>query len=98
MIADTRNEAVAIFPRAEDDKASSAALLCAPDSEALQALEAGGIRSTLRVPFRADGVDGEFRCDSRTPRPPSLEIHAAAELFAQLVALRIEIAKLRASV
>jgi hypothetical protein len=56
----------------------------------LQALEASGIRSTLRVPFRADGVDGEFRCESRTPRPPSLEIHAAAELFAQLVALRLE--------
>ena len=90
MIADTRGESVPIFPRARNDEASRAALLCTPEGEALQALEASGIRSTLRVPFKADGVNGEFRCESRTPRPPSLEIHAAAELFAQLVALRLE--------
>ena len=49
----------------------------------------------MRVPFNVDDVHGEFRCDSRTPREPSLELHAAAELFAQLFAMRLEIDKLK---
>lgn len=96
MIADTRAEAVGIFPRDKGDVASRSALLGAPRTELLAPLEASGVRSTLRVPFRADGVNAEFRCDCRTPRPPSLEIHAAAELFAQLVALRLEMDNLKA--
>ena len=51
----------------------------------------------MRTAFRADGVDGEFRCDSRVQHPPSFEIHAAAELFAQMLALRLEMDRLRDS-
>jgi light-regulated signal transduction histidine kinase (bacteriophytochrome) len=32
---------------------------------------------------------GEFRGAHVTPRAPSLEMHAAAELFAQMVAMRL---------
>jgi light-regulated signal transduction histidine kinase (bacteriophytochrome) len=49
----------------------------------------------MRVPFNVDDLHGEFRCESRTPREPSFELHAAAELFAQLFAMRLEIDHLR---
>jgi light-regulated signal transduction histidine kinase (bacteriophytochrome) len=55
------------------------------------------IRAVLRVGITLDGERiGEFRCDSRTPRRPSFELHAAAELFAQLFAMRLKIDRLRA--
>jgi light-regulated signal transduction histidine kinase (bacteriophytochrome) len=95
IVADATAQAIPVFPRAEDDDAARSALLRAPDRNALQALEAGGVRSTMRTGFRADGVDGEFRCDSRVPHPPSFEIHAAAELFAQMLALRLEMDRLK---
>ena len=38
---------------------------------------------------------GEFRLAHTTPRHPSFELHAAAELFAQLFALRLEIDRLK---
>jgi light-regulated signal transduction histidine kinase (bacteriophytochrome) len=98
IVTDSTAQAIPIFPRSEDDDAACSALLRAPDSKALQAMEESGVRSTIRVAFRADGVDGEFRCDSRVSHPPSFEIHAAAELFAQMLALQIEIAKLRATI
>jgi hypothetical protein len=47
------------------------------------------------VPFSVDDVTGEFRCDSRTARNPSFELHAAAELFAQLFAMRLEMDNLK---
>jgi hypothetical protein len=49
----------------------------------------------MRVPFSVDGLEGEFRCDSRLPRAASFELHAAAELFAQLFAMRLEIDRLK---
>jgi hypothetical protein len=58
-------------------------------------MRAEGIRATLRVPFDIDGITGEFRCDSRVPRRPSFELHAAAELFAQLFVLRLQVDRLR---
>ena len=61
----------------------------------LEALREEGVRASLRVPFSVEEVSGEFRCDSRTPRAPSFELHAAAELFAQLFAMRLELDSLR---
>jgi hypothetical protein len=95
IICDTGGSAVPIFPRENEDEAARSALLRAPDPETLDGLEAAGIRSLLRVPFSGGGSEGEFRCESRTPRGPSFEIHAAAELFAQMVALRLEMDQLR---
>jgi light-regulated signal transduction histidine kinase (bacteriophytochrome) len=87
IVADAAAPPVPIFPRRSDDVAAAAALLRAPSSAQREALRAAGIASTMRVPLPGDGC---FECDSRTPRAPSFELHAAAELFAQMVALRLE--------
>ena len=69
--------------------------MCSATSHASAALRDQGIRASMRVPFAYDGIGGEFRCDSRTPREPCFEMHAAAELFAQLFAMQLEIDRLR---
>ena len=95
IVADTQGAAVPIFPRDAEETSAADALLCAPATEALNSLSAGGVRSVMRVPFNVDDQHGEFRCESRTPREPSFELHAAAELFAQLFAMRLEIDHLK---
>jgi light-regulated signal transduction histidine kinase (bacteriophytochrome) len=50
----------------------------------------------MRIPIVRDGsAIGEFRLAHTTPRRPCLELHAAAELFAQLFAMRLEIDRLK---
>jgi len=95
IIADAEAQGVALFPRETDEESIDAALMCAPTREALDKLAAAGVRSTLRVPFFADGAGAEFLCESRTACEPSFELHAAAELFVQLFALRLEIDRLK---
>ena len=95
IVADTEAETIAVFPRNAVESSAGDALLCGCSPETCAKLRKEGVRSTLRVPFRGDGAEGEFRCDSRTPRDPSLELHAAAELFAQLFAMRLEIDRLK---
>lgn len=94
IVADTQARPVPLFPRERDDHAAGDALLRSATGPTLDRLANSGIRSTLCVRFDAAGVAGHFRCDNRTPRPPSLEIHAAAELFAQMFALQIELDRL----
>ena len=91
MIADTDAVGVGIFPREVDETSASAALLRSPDAAQRQRLDGQGIRAIVRVPFTANGRAAEFCCESRTPREPNLELHAAAELFAQMFAMRLEI-------
>jgi light-regulated signal transduction histidine kinase (bacteriophytochrome) len=93
-VGDTEAAPVGVYPGKSADSAIDAALMRMPGAEALAALRDAGIRASLRVPFKADGIEGEFRCDSRTPRDPAFELHAAAELFAQLFAMRLEIDRL----
>jgi light-regulated signal transduction histidine kinase (bacteriophytochrome) len=88
LVADSEAAPVAVFPRS-DDTSIGAALMKA---NKLQELRDSGVRSMMRVTFEG----GEFRCDHRRPREPNLEVHAAAELFAQLFAMRLEIDRLRA--
>ena len=87
IVVDTSASPVPIFPRRPDDRAPQSALLRSPSAAQLEQLRAAGVASALRVPL--DG--GCFECDSRSPRDPSFEVHAAAELFAQMVGLRLEI-------
>ena len=94
IVADIEAAAVDIFPREADESSSDKALLRAANPAALEALRASGVRAALRVPFGSDGLNGEFRCDSRLPREPNFELHAAAELFAQLFAMRLQIDRL----
>ena len=95
IVADAQATAIPVFPRDADETSVADALLCAPATEAANALATGGVRSAMRVTFRVDDLHGEFRCDSRTERAPSFELHAAAELFAQLFAMRLEIDHLK---
>ena len=90
MIANGEGEGVAMFPRSGRESSARSALMRAPDDEQRGWLDRHGIRSLLRVPFTVDGEDCEFCCESRTKREPSFELHAAAELFAQMFALRLE--------
>ena len=92
IVADSEAPAISIFPRDETETSAADALMRAPDVEAIAA---SGVRAVMRVPFNVDDLHGEFRCESRTPRDPSFELHAAAELFAQLFAMRLEIDQLR---
>ena len=96
IFTDSANEAVAIFPRRPAETSVHAALMRSPDREALDQLRGQGIHASLRVKFESDGEAGEFRCDCRTPREPNLEVHAAAELFAQFFALRLDVDGLKA--
>lgn len=91
ILADIDAPRMEIFPRRAEDTSVSQALIRAPGSEALDQLRTEGVRAYLCVPFSVDDVSGEFRCDSRSPREPHFELHAAAELFAQLFAMRLEI-------
>jgi light-regulated signal transduction histidine kinase (bacteriophytochrome) len=95
IVADANAQAIALFPRDTDESSACAALMRAPTEEQRRKLGAAGTRAMLRIPFTADGLACEFCCESRTPRSPSFELHAAAELFAQLFAMRLEIDRLR---
>lgn len=95
IVADTQLPAVEVFPREVDETSVDSALLSAPTAVALGSLAASGVRSAMCVPFSVDHLQGIFRCESRTPREPDFELYAAAELFAQLFAMRLEIDHLK---
>lgn len=97
MVADVEAHPVALFPRHTDDSSACGALMRACGSIERERLIDAGVRACLRVPFSVDGISGEFRCDSRRPREPGFELHAAAELFAQLFAMRLEIDRLKSA-
>jgi hypothetical protein len=87
IIADRDADGVSMFPRKVEETSANASLMRAPGEKQRNKLEARGVRAILRVPF----VAGEFCCESRSPRKPNFELHAAAELFAQMFALRLEL-------
>ena len=90
ILGDCDGAAVGLFPQGRGNEAAIAALLRAPTELARVGLREQEVRAMLRVAFTAAGQAGEFRADSRTPRAPSFELHAAAELFAQIFAMRAE--------
>jgi light-regulated signal transduction histidine kinase (bacteriophytochrome) len=95
IISDTEAANVSMFPRNAEDSSAADALMCASTTNAAESLRSAGIRAVMRVPFDVDDLHGEFRCDCRSPRAPNFELHAAAELFAQLFAMRLEIDHLK---
>lgn len=96
IIADSSAQSVGIFPREQGETSVGAALTTFPDASVLQQLREQGVRASLCIRFALeDGSNAEFRCDCRTPRQASFELHAAAELFAQLFAMRLEIDRLK---
>jgi light-regulated signal transduction histidine kinase (bacteriophytochrome) len=97
IVVDNAHSSVPIFPRRDEDRAVAAAILRAPSADQQSQLGERGFASTMRVPVSLDGeAVGEFRLAHMKPRRPSFELHAAAELFAQLFAMRVEIDRLKA--
>lgn len=87
IVADSSGRQVGLFP-SDGKQPVEGALLRAPTPKQVEELKAAGVASTLRVPIiRSGEVLGHFQCDNRTARPPSFELHAAAELFAQIFAM-----------
>jgi light-regulated signal transduction histidine kinase (bacteriophytochrome) len=98
IVADSKAASVSLFPRKDQDAAAVAALLRAPSAGQKAELAERGFASTMRIPLTLDGETiGEFRLAHTTPRRPDFEMHAAAELFAQLFAMRLEIDRLSTS-
>ena len=96
LIADIHAHPVPLYPRTARERAAGAALLRSPREGERDQLRADGIASTMRVPVRLDGeVLGCFECDHCSPRKPNLELQAAAELFARMFAMRMEIDEIK---
>lgn len=91
LIADTEAAVVDLFPRDPTETSALEAVMRAPTQDDGQKLRDSGIRALLRVPFTAASLEGEFCCESRSPAQPSFELHAAAELFAQMFALKLQL-------
>lgn len=90
IVSNCDGAAVNLYPAERGQPSAAAALLRAPSDFARTGLREQGVAATLSAAFSAGGRDGQFRGDSRTPRAPGFEIHAAAELFAQIFAMRLE--------
>lgn len=96
IVADTAAAPVPIFPRKPGDGSIARALLRSPSAASLQLLHDLGVGSAMSVPLTYEGQpSGVIQCESRFAREPSFEMHAAAELFAQMFALRLEVDRLR---
>lgn len=96
IVPNSAATSISIFPHHDEDSAVAAALLKAPTAGQATELNDRGFASTMRVPVVLNGEKiGEFRLAHTTARRPSFELHAAAELFAQLFALRLEIDRLK---
>jgi light-regulated signal transduction histidine kinase (bacteriophytochrome) len=95
MLSDTAADPVHVFPRDDEDGAAHTALLRSPEEADRRKLSGQGIRAMLRIPFSAGGESCEFCCESRGTRIPNFELHAAAELFAQMFAMRLEMDRAR---
>lgn len=84
MVADAGEEPAALFPKKEDAFIAEA-LLRAPTADQCNQLRVAGLASSLCVPVTTrSGETGHFHCFSKMAREPSFELHAAAELFAQI--------------
>jgi light-regulated signal transduction histidine kinase (bacteriophytochrome) len=96
LVADSKGGAVPVFPHEDEDTRIATALLRAPSAGQTAELSERGFGSTMRVPAMLGGrKGGEFRLAHTKPLRPNFEVHAAAELFAQLFAMRLEIDRLK---
>ena len=96
IVADATDGGVPIFPRRLNDRSITRALLRSPAADSLKQLRDRQIGSAMTIPLSFEGQPtGHIRCESRASRQPNFELHAAAELFAQMLTLRLEIDRLR---
>ena len=88
IVADAESKPVALYPKKDQDGVDGA-LLRSPSAEQSEQLGRAGIRSALCVPVVRQGKTiGRFECDNRAPAAPAFELHAAAELFAQVFGMQ----------
>lgn len=95
IVTNVSSEPVAIYPRQSTGSATQQALLFSCNDDARHSLSRAGVRASLCLSFVTRGQTGQFRCESRVPRPASIELHAAAELFAEMFALRLQVDRSR---
>lgn len=96
IVANSAAAGVPVFPRGPSDDSLLGALLRSAPAAALEQLRSRGIGSVVSVPLRVAGEErGLIQCHGRPARQPGFELHAAAELFAQMLALRLEVDALR---
>ena len=97
IIADTRGQPPSRSSRGDEDASIADALDALADAEQLHA--ASRTRAFASTHARAVHVDGNASASSAATvarrAQPSFELHAAAELFAQLFAMRLEIDRLK---
>jgi light-regulated signal transduction histidine kinase (bacteriophytochrome) len=91
IIADAETSGVGLFPRDVEETSVNFALMRALDENEQRKLREQGIRAMLRVPFNSGGLICEFCCENRSQREPNFELHAAAELFAQMFAMQLAV-------
>ena len=90
IVADAAAEPVGLYPAAKPQSIAQALLRGLSGAERDE-LQGNGIRSVLSVPLVRQGRElGHVRCESQAARTPSLELHAAAELFTQMVAVELD--------
>ncbi len=95
IIPDCSAGPVPVYPHEDEDTIVANALIRAPSTEQRAELSDRGFASTMRVPVTVDGKKvGEFRLAHTKRLRPNFELHAAAELFAQMFAMRLEIDRL----
>lgn len=92
IIPDTSARPVPMFPRDASSDVAERALFRSPPSSGLAKLQEQGVSSVLTVPIKSDReVLGAFICTHGSAIEPNLEVHAAAELFAQVLAMRLQL-------
>jgi light-regulated signal transduction histidine kinase (bacteriophytochrome) len=91
IIGDAEAPGIELFPRGRDESSAHEALMRAPSSDNLQKLRDRGIRAILRIIFNTADLECEFCCENRSPHEMNLELHAAAELFAQMFSLQLQL-------
>lgn len=92
IVPDTSVRPVPLFPRNADDATPGRALLRSPPAEVLEKYAEQGVRSMLIVPVASDEETiGTFICTHGSPGEANFEMQAAAELFAQVLAIRLQL-------
>lgn len=95
LVADADSVPAAMEPECDAALLGRALLRC-PDEEERDAIRRDGANALLAVPLRSAGKDwGMAVSRNRSARRPALDRIAAAELFADMLAMRAELCELR---
>jgi light-regulated signal transduction histidine kinase (bacteriophytochrome) len=95
MVCDSAASGVVLDPPAEASLVHGC-ILCGCSDDEREAAKSNGAAASLTLPIRSgETAWGAALCLNRSPRRPMLDRLAAAELFAEILAMRIEICELK---